>query len=122
MRLCPSPIRCSVASFAAAYPDVTLDITLDDAVTEIVAGGYDAAIRIGEVIERDMVAVRLGPDMRQVAAAAPSYVERNPTGSIYRANWSSTAASAGAGRGAAEPIIGNSGKRAPGSRSRSTVR
>jgi len=65
-----------LASFASAYPDVTLDITLDDSVAELVAGGYDAAIRIGEVIERDMVAVRLGADMRQLAAAAPSYIER----------------------------------------------
>jgi DNA-binding transcriptional LysR family regulator len=65
-----------LASFAAAYPDVTLDITLDDSVAELVAGGYDAAIRIGEVIERDMVAVRLGPDIRQIAVAAPAYVER----------------------------------------------
>ncbi len=65
-----------LASFASAYPDVTLDITLDDSVAELVSGGYDVAIRIGEVIERDMVAVRLGSDMRQVAAAAPSYVER----------------------------------------------
>ena len=65
-----------LAGFAASYPDVTLDITLDDSVAEIVAGGYDVAIRIGEVIERDMIAVRLGPDIRQVAAAAPSYAER----------------------------------------------
>jgi DNA-binding transcriptional LysR family regulator len=65
-----------LASFAAAYPDVTLDITLDDSVSELVAGGYDVALRIGEVIERDMVAVRLGPDIRQIAAASPAYVER----------------------------------------------
>ena len=65
-----------LAGFANLYPDVTLDITLDDSVAELVGGGYDAAIRIGEVIERDMVAVRLGADMRQLAAAAPSYAER----------------------------------------------
>jgi len=66
-----------LAGFAAAYPEVTLDITLDDSVAEIVAGGYDAALRIGEVIERDMIAVRLGPDIRQIAVAAPSYVDRS---------------------------------------------
>lgn len=65
-----------LAGFADAYPDVTLDITLDDSVAELVAGRYDAALRIGEVIERDMIAVRLGPDIRQIAVAAPSYVER----------------------------------------------
>jgi DNA-binding transcriptional LysR family regulator len=65
-----------LADFASAFPDVTLDITLDDSVAELVAGRYDAALRIGEVIERDMIAVRLGPDIRQIAVAAPSYVER----------------------------------------------
>lgn len=65
-----------LASFGEAYPDVTLDITLDDSVAELVAGGYDAALRIGEVIERDMIAVRLGPDIRQIAVAAPAYLER----------------------------------------------
>lgn len=60
--------------FAAAYPDVVLDITVDDTVTDLVAAGYDAAIRIGEVIERDMVAVRLGPELRQIAVASPAYL------------------------------------------------
>jgi len=60
--------------FLKAYPDVVVDLVQDDAVVDIVAAGYDLAIRLGEVIERDMVAVRLGPDMRQLAAAAPSYL------------------------------------------------
>jgi DNA-binding transcriptional LysR family regulator len=60
--------------FTAAYPDVVLDITLDDAVVDLVAGGFDAAIRIGEVIERDMVVLRLGPEMRQIAVATPGYL------------------------------------------------
>src|ERR1700722_18860300 len=61
-------------AFAQSYPDVVLDITLDDEVVDVVAGGFDAAIRIGEVIERDMVAVRLGPDLRQIAVASPDYL------------------------------------------------
>lgn len=61
-------------AFVAAYPDVVLDITLDDTVVDMVANGYDAAIRIGEVIERDMVAVPLGPEMRMVAVATPDYI------------------------------------------------
>jgi len=65
-----------LAGFANAYPDVTLDITLDDSVADLVTGRYDAALRIGEVIERDMIAVRLGPDIRQIAVAAPAYVDR----------------------------------------------
>lgn len=68
---CLEPI---LAGFAQTYPDVVLDITLDDEVVDIVAGGFDAAIRIGEVIERDLVAVRLGPDMCQIAVASPDYL------------------------------------------------
>ena len=63
--------------FSAACPDVVLDITLDDAVVDVVAGGYDVAIRIGEVIERDMVAVRLGPELRQVVVASPDCLARH---------------------------------------------
>jgi DNA-binding transcriptional LysR family regulator len=66
-----------LADFHRAFPQVTLDLTLDDAVTDMVAGGYDVAIRIGEVIERDMVAVPLGPELRQLAVAAPAYLERH---------------------------------------------
>ena len=63
-----------LARFAATYPEVTLDITLDDAVVELVGGRYDVAIRIGEVIERDMIAVPLGPELRQIAVASPDYL------------------------------------------------
>lgn len=68
-----------LGAFAVAYPDVVVDLTLDDAVVDVVAGGYDAALRIGEVIERDMIAVRLGPELRQVAVASPAYIEQNGT-------------------------------------------
>lgn len=64
-------------SFTERYPDVTLDITIDDEVVDIVAGGFDVALRIGEVIERDMVAVRLGQELRQVAVATPEYLQRH---------------------------------------------
>ncbi|WP_029003316.1 LysR family transcriptional regulator [Azorhizobium doebereinerae] len=63
-----------LAGFARDYPDVVLDITLDDAVVDVVAAGFDVAIRIGEVIARDMIAVRLGPELRQVAVASPGYL------------------------------------------------
>ncbi len=64
-------------AFAVAHPAVTLDVTSDDLATDLVAEGYDAAIRIGEVIEQDMVAVRLGPDMRQAVVAAPAYLSHH---------------------------------------------
>lgn len=59
---------------ARTFPDITLDLTIDDTVVDLVGSGYDAGIRIGEVIERDMVAVRLGGDIRQLAVAAPAYL------------------------------------------------
>ncbi|NMO15684.1 LysR family transcriptional regulator [Pyxidicoccus fallax] len=68
-----------LASFHAAYPEVVLDLTVDDTVNDFVAGGFDAAIRLGEVIERDLVAVRLGPELRQIAVASPDYLARRGT-------------------------------------------
>jgi DNA-binding transcriptional LysR family regulator len=69
-------VRPILRSFHETYPDVVLDITVDDEVVDVVEGRFDAAIRIGEVIERDMVAIRLGPDLRQVAVASPDYLAR----------------------------------------------
>jgi DNA-binding transcriptional LysR family regulator len=61
-------------AFARTYPDVVLDLTLDDEVVDVVAGGFDVALRIGEVIERDMVAAPLGQELRQLAVASPDYL------------------------------------------------
>lgn len=66
----------ALASFHAAFPDVTLDITVEDEAVDLVAGGFDVALRIGELIDRDLIAVRLGPDLRQVAVASPAYIAR----------------------------------------------
>jgi DNA-binding transcriptional LysR family regulator len=68
-----------LAEFSAAYPEITLDITLNDEVVDIVGSGFDAAIRMGELIERDMVAVRLSPDLSQIAVAAPDYLAQYGT-------------------------------------------
>lgn len=59
---------------ARAFPDITLDLTIDDTVVDLVGSGNDAGIRIGELIERDMVALRLGGDIRQLAVGAPAYL------------------------------------------------
>jgi len=67
-----------VATFARAYPQVTLDVTVTDAESDIVAEGFDAGVRLGEVIEQDMVAVPLTGDVRQVVVAAPEYLARHP--------------------------------------------
>ena len=71
---CASFIEPLLGAFHEAYPDIVLDITVDDAVMNIVEAGFDAGIRIGELLEQDMVAVRLGGDMRQIPVASPAYL------------------------------------------------
>jgi DNA-binding transcriptional LysR family regulator len=63
--------------FHRAYPQVVLDIVIDDTLTDIVAGRFDAGIRVGERLEKDMVAVRLTPDVQMVAVAAPDYLDEH---------------------------------------------
>jgi DNA-binding transcriptional LysR family regulator len=63
--------------FHRAHPDVVLDIVIDDALSDIVAGGFDAGIRVGERLEKDMVAVRLTPDVKLLAVASPNYLSRH---------------------------------------------
>ena len=65
--------------FHRAYPEVVLDIVVDDALTDIVAGRFDAGIRVGGQLKKDMVAVRLTPDLKMVAVAAPDYLARHGT-------------------------------------------
>src|SRR6266436_4962850 len=60
--------------FHRAYPDVVLDIVIDDGISDIVAGRFDAGIRIGERLEKDMIAVRLTPDIAMLAVASPDYL------------------------------------------------
>jgi DNA-binding transcriptional LysR family regulator len=64
-----------LGEFARRYPDVVLDITTDDRRLDIVAAGFDAGIRLGEFIERDMVAVRVSRDRRPAIVASPGYFE-----------------------------------------------
>jgi DNA-binding transcriptional LysR family regulator len=62
--------------FHKACPDVVLDIVIDDGLSDIVAGGFDAGIRVGERLQKDMIAVRLTPDVRLLAVASPEYLAR----------------------------------------------
>ena len=59
--------------FLRAYPDVTLDLVVDSALTDLVAEGVDAGIRLGERLARDVVAVPLGGPVRAVVAGSPAY-------------------------------------------------
>ena len=62
--------------FHKTHPDVVLDIVIDDGLSDIVAGGFDAGIRVGERLQKDMIAVRLTPDVRLLAVASPEYLSR----------------------------------------------
>jgi DNA-binding transcriptional LysR family regulator len=67
-----------LCEFARRYPDVVLDITSDDRRLDIVAGGFDAGILLGEFIQQDMVAVRVSRDRRPAIVASPAYFEAHP--------------------------------------------
>lgn len=65
--------------FHRAHPGVRLDIVVDDGLSDIVAGRFDAGIRVGARLEKDMIAVRLTPDIRMLAVASPDYLARRGT-------------------------------------------
>ncbi|CAO3438898.1 LysR family transcriptional regulator [Azospirillum endophyticum] len=60
-------------AFRAAYPDVRLDLVIDDSLTDIVGAGFDAGIRSGGLVQQDMIAVRLTPELRMAVVGSPSY-------------------------------------------------
>ncbi|MDH2431392.1 LysR family transcriptional regulator [Pokkaliibacter sp. MBI-7] len=59
-----------------SYPEVTVELMTDYGLTDIVAERFDAGVRLGGIIDADMVAVPIGPDMRMVTVAAPAYLAR----------------------------------------------
>ncbi|MGZ2424586.1 LysR family transcriptional regulator [Rhizobium laguerreae] len=61
------------------YPDVNVEIIVDYGLTDIVAERYDAGVRLGEQVAKDMIAVRIGPDMRMAVVGAPTYFDSKPT-------------------------------------------
>ena len=64
--------------FLASHPDIRLDVIVDDNLTDIVADRIDAGIRFGDIVEKDMIAVRIGPDIRMAVVGAPSYFADHP--------------------------------------------
>jgi DNA-binding transcriptional LysR family regulator len=65
--------------FLPQYPDIKVEIAVDYGLTDIVAERYDAGVRSGEQVAKDMIAVRIGPDMRMAVVGAPSYfAKRSP--------------------------------------------
>jgi DNA-binding transcriptional LysR family regulator len=67
-----------LAALLLDYPDINVEITTDYGLTDIVAERYDAGVRSGEQVAKDMIAVRIGPDMRMAVVGAPSYFRKRP--------------------------------------------
>ncbi|KQZ58788.1 LysR family transcriptional regulator [Ensifer sp. Root558] len=66
-----------IASFAEAYPNIVLDVTVTDDTFDIVSAGFDAGVRLGDIVEQDMVAIPLSGEQREVVVASPAYFEAN---------------------------------------------
>jgi DNA-binding transcriptional LysR family regulator len=60
------------------YPDIKVEIVVDYGLTDIVAERYDAGVRSGEQVAKDMIAVRIGPDMRMAVVGSPAYFKKRP--------------------------------------------
>jgi DNA-binding transcriptional LysR family regulator len=68
----------ALVTFLPSYPDIKVEVSVDYGLTDIVAQRYDAGVRIGEDVAKDMIAVRIGPNMRMAVVGAPSYFEKRP--------------------------------------------
>jgi len=67
-----------LVKFLRRYPDIKVEIIIDYGLVDIVAERFDAGVRSGEQVAKDMIAVRIGPDMRSAVVAAPSYFREHP--------------------------------------------
>lgn len=70
-------LRRDLAGFLAAHPGITIDLVVDEQLVDIVAGGFDAGIRLGEGLENDMVALQVGGRQRMRVVASPAYLARH---------------------------------------------
>ncbi|MFI4978898.1 MAG: LysR family transcriptional regulator [Nevskiales bacterium] len=68
----------AVTAFMRLYPDVSFELVVDDTLVDIVSAGFDAGIRLGEVIAADMIATAIGTRQRMVVVGSPAYFERHP--------------------------------------------
>jgi len=68
----------AVARLLLNYPDLRVELSIDATLTDVVAERYDAGVRLGEQVAKDMIAVRIGPDMRMAVVGAPSYFAERP--------------------------------------------
>jgi DNA-binding transcriptional LysR family regulator len=71
----PVAITPVIVAMSQLYPKLTIEITSDEGLVDIIAAGFDAGVRLGEMIAQDMVAVRLTPPFKAIMVAAPDYLE-----------------------------------------------
>lgn len=70
-------VRPILSQFLAEYPDIRIDVSLDEALSNVVAEGFDAGVRLGHALDKEMIAVRIGPDQRIVVVGSPAYLSAN---------------------------------------------
>lgn len=68
-----------LAKFLPRYPDIKVEISIDDRLVDIVAERFDAGVRDGELVAKDMIAVRIGPDLRMAVVGTPAYFAKRPS-------------------------------------------
>lgn len=71
-------LRPALEKLLPAYPDIKVEVSIDYGLIDIVAQRYDAGIRLGEQVAKDMIAVRIGPDMRMAVVGSPTYFKKHP--------------------------------------------
>lgn len=77
-----SVIWRKLAPVLEKYPEIHVEFFIDNGFRDIVSERFDAGVRLGESVDKDMIAVRIGPDWRLIAVAAPEYIERNGTPNV----------------------------------------
>lgn len=71
-------LQPALAKLLPDNPDIQIEVIVDYGLTDIVAEGYDAGVRLGEQVDKDMIAVRIGPDIRMAVVGSPEYFTRHP--------------------------------------------
>jgi DNA-binding transcriptional LysR family regulator len=71
-------LQRGLARLLPSYPDIKVEVVVDYGLVDIVAENFDAGVRLGEQVARDMIALRIGPDMRMAVVGSPAYFERRP--------------------------------------------
>jgi DNA-binding transcriptional LysR family regulator len=73
-----SVLQPGLARLLPEYPEIRIEIAVDYGLVDIVAEGFDAGVRLGEQVARDMIALRIGPDLRMAVVGSPAYFARRP--------------------------------------------